>query len=227
MRSDRMVSEVLGEDQTMTPSDLYNAVIGTSLFGGYSKNQVDILLERAADVLENLINKNRRLKQLSEEQRAELLKYKDMEDSLRSALVSSQKMSENIVSSARFQAEALVEEARLAKAQAVFQMEQLPDALRAEIKRLMAERDRLRDDMTAILESHQQLLERIPRAEETGEDFIREEVKNHFILLHDEEESEDDLAPDSMSSASRVSPMQNEAVEPTSSTASVPISEEE
>ena len=139
MRTDRVVSEVLGEEHALTPSDLYNAELKTNLFGGYSKNQVDLLLERAADVLETLIKRNKQLKQQVDEQQAEIQKFHDMEESLRSALVSSQKMSENITASARFQADALVEEARLAKAQAVFQMEQLPVKLREEIARLKGE----------------------------------------------------------------------------------------
>ena len=192
MRTDRVVSEVLGEENALTPSDLYNAELKTNLFGGYSKNQVDALLERTADMLEILITRNRELKQRTEEQKEKLEKLHDMEVSLRSALVSSQKMSENIIESARFQADALIEEAKLARAQAVFKMEQLPDALRSEIRRLMEARDILRDDIAAMLKSHESLLCRIPKAEEASEDFVREEVKNHFISFHDEEEEEEE-----------------------------------
>ncbi len=191
MRTDRVVSEVLGEDIALTPSDLYNAELKTSLFGGYSKNQVDALLERAADVLEILVTRNKELKRTNEEQKEELTKLHDMEASLRSALVSSQKMSENIIASARFQADALLAEAKLARAQAVFKMEQLPDALRAEIRRLMEARDLLRADIAAIIKSHESLLERIPHAEKTSETFVREEVKNHFVSFHDDDEEEE------------------------------------
>lgn len=197
MRSDRVVSEVLGEEHTLTPSDLYNAELKTNLFGGYSKNQVDALLERAADVLEMFVNRNRELKQQVEEHRADLDRFHDMEESLRSALVSSQKMSENIIASARFQADALLEEAQLAKAKAMFQMEQLPEALRAEIGRLAECRNRMRDDIAALLKSHGALLERIPRAEDTGEDYIKETVRSHFVALPDDaavQDAEDDSA---------------------------------
>lgn len=190
MRTDRVVSEVLGEDIALTPSDLYNAELKTSLFGGYSKNQVDALLERAADVLEILVNRNKELKRTNEEQKEELTKLHDMEASLRSALVSSQKMSENIIASARFQADAMLAEAKLARAQAVFKMEQLPDALRAEIRRLMEARDLLRADIAAIIKSHESLLERIPHAEKTSETFVKEEAKNHFVSFHDDDEEE-------------------------------------
>lgn len=196
MRTDRVVSEVLGEDIALTPSDLYNAELKTNLFGGYSKNQVDALLERAADVLEILINRNKQLKQTNEEQKEELSKLHDMEASLRSALVSSQKMSENIIDAARLQADALLAEAKLARAQAVFRMEQLPDSLRAEIRRLMEARDLLRDDIAAVLKSHEGLIKRIPPAENAAKEPVKEEPRHHFISLHDDDEEEEVVEPD-------------------------------
>lgn len=180
MRTDRVVSEVLGEEHALSPSDLYNAALKTNLVFGYSKDQVDTLLERAADVLETLITKNRQLKQQIDEQKEELEMFRNVEESLRSALVSSQKMSENIIASARFQADALLEEAKLANAQAVFNMEQLPDALQTEIHRLMDARDRLRDDIAALLKTHEDLLGRIPRAEDMAGEFVREAAKRRF-----------------------------------------------
>jgi len=206
MRTDRVVSEVLGEEHALTPSDLYNAELKTNLFGGYSKNQVDLLLERAADVLETLIKRNKQLKQQVDEQQAEIQNFHDMEESLRSALVSSQKMSENITASARFQADALVEEARLAKAQAVFQMEQLPVKLREEIARLIEARQRVRDDIAAVLKSHEALLERIPLAEDAAEAFVREEVKHHYIALHDEESDDKDTEASAPNEVGQESP---------------------
>ena len=197
MRKDKVVSEVLGEEVALTPSDLYNAEIKTNLFGGYSKNQVDALLERAADVLEMLVTRNKELKQQGEQQKAELEKLHDMEESLRSALVSSQKMGENLVDSARFQADALLAEAKLARAQAVFKMEQLPDALRAEIRRLMEARDLLRDDIAAVIKAHESLIQRIPPAEHPTDEYKEEEVKNHFVSFHDEEEEDTHSAVES------------------------------
>ena len=46
----------------LTPSELVNSVLKTNIFGGYSKTQVDILLERAADVLEALLQENQELR---------------------------------------------------------------------------------------------------------------------------------------------------------------------
>ncbi len=187
MQTDRVIHETSGEENALTPADLCNADLKTNLFGGYSKNQVDTLLERTADALEALITQNRDLKRQTENQKNEIEMFREMEQSLRSALVSSQKMSENIVVSARLQADALLEEARLAKEKAEFRMERLPDALRSEMRRLMEERDRIRDDIAGILKTHENLLREIPRAENTEGKYVVEKSSAHTPSRHDEE----------------------------------------
>ena len=79
------------EEHILTPSELVNSVIKTNIFGGYSKNQVDILLERAADVLEFLQQENAELKRKTEQLEQTVEKYRDIESSLRGALVSSRR----------------------------------------------------------------------------------------------------------------------------------------
>lgn len=159
----------------LTPSELVNSVLKTNIFGGYSKTQVDILLERAADVLEALLQENQELRRKGEEADKALEKYREVEESLRAALINAQKMGENMISSAKLQADALLEEARVARARAMFKMEKLPDALRAEISRLTDARDRLRDDLAALLQAHEELLSRIPDAEAAADDYVARE----------------------------------------------------
>ena len=177
-------------EHILTPSELVNSVLKTNIFGGYSKNQVDILLERAADVLEILQQENAELKRKNEQLEETVEKYRDIESSLRGALVSSQKMGENMVASAKLQADALLQEARLARARAVFSMEKLPDALRAEIQRLSDARERLRDDLIALLQSHKSLVERIPRAEDTAGEFVDKEMER---VRYDDDDEEYDM----------------------------------
>ena len=157
----------------LTPAELVSSPIRTSLFGGYSKLQVDLLLEQAAEQLETLLQENRELKRKLSELDHSVAKYQNLE----SALVSSQKMGENMITAAKLQADALLEEARLARSRAVFKMEVLPDALRSEIQRLMELRERMRDDLASLLESHRKMIERIPKAESASEEFVRKEAE--------------------------------------------------
>jgi len=190
MRKDRLVSEVLGEGTGLTPSDLINADLRTVLVGGYDRVEVDQLLERAADALERALQENRRLQKETETLREQLVQYKEMETTLRNALISSQKISETIVASAKSQAQALLEEARLERARARMKSEELPEALKQEIRTLTEARDRLRADMAHIIRVHEALLEKIPRAERVLEKPEKEDqpARAHFVSISDEAE---------------------------------------
>jgi cell division initiation protein len=178
MRKDKLVAEVLGEEAAITPSDLYNTEFKNALMGGYDKDEVDEYLERVADVMEGLITQVKELKQQVEEQRSRADAVKDMENTLRNALVSSQKFGDDIAESARREADALLAEARLAKARAEQEAAVLPEELHNEVNRLAAQRDRLRMDMRALLAAHQALLGDIPRAEDLVEEVAQERAAN-------------------------------------------------
>jgi cell division initiation protein len=166
MRTDKVVSEVLGEESAITPSDLYNTEFKSAIMGGYDKNEVDAFLERVADAYEAVLTQLRILRERNEEQKAQLDAYLEMEHTLRDALITAQKFSEDALDGARREADALIEQARLTKARAEHEAGRLSEALQAEIRTLRDERGRLRADLEAILETHRRLVENIPAAED-------------------------------------------------------------
>jgi len=168
MRKDKVVSEILGEELAVTPSDLYNTEFKTNLFGGYDKNEVDMFLERVGDVFESLLGQLRDQKETNEGLQGEIESARAMESTLRDALVSAQRFSESALDSARREADAITAEAREIRERARLESANLPDALRHEIDQLATERGRLRADIESILRTHAELLERIPSAEETA-----------------------------------------------------------
>ena len=165
MRKDKLVGEMLGDEMTITPSDLYNTDFTTSLFGGYDKAEVDAFLERVGDVFERLLTQVRELNEQTERQKTQAQEYREMEHTLRDALSSSQKFSDDLLESARTKANALLDEARAQAARVRAEAEQGPERLRAEVRALKAERERLRGDIEAVLAAHAGLLARMPRAE--------------------------------------------------------------
>jgi len=189
MRKDRVVSEVLGESIAVTPSDLYSADFRTVFMGGYDRNEVDTLLERTADVFEMLLNQVRDLKEQIETHKAQIESFHEMESTLRNALVSSQKYGENVIDAAQRQAEAILEEARLARTQAQLETAQLPGRLGDEIAELQRARDRVRGDLLALLDTHRGLIAEIPTAETRG---VPEEAAQDTDGVADEEETEPD-----------------------------------
>jgi cell division initiation protein len=173
MRKDKLISEVLGEGGGITPSDLYNTDFRTVFLGGYDKNEVDAFLERVGDQFEMMIREKRNLVAQVEETRERLETFEQTEVALRDALTSAQKYSETLAESARREADALLEEARLSKIRAELEAAELPEALRDEIEALKMTRNRLREDLMAIIETHGALAENIPSAEDVHRERLR------------------------------------------------------
>lgn len=168
MRKDKLVGEMLGEEMTLTPSDLYNTDFSTSLVGGYDKAEVDAFLERVGDVLERLLTQARELKAQTDTQKTQIDEFHEMEHTLRGALASSQKFSDDLLESARTKAGAILEEARVKAERIQADAERAPENLRDEIQVLKAQRERLRADIESILAAHMALLERIDSERAAG-----------------------------------------------------------
>ncbi len=191
MRKDKVVSEVLGSEVTITPSDLYHTDFKKSNFGGYDKAEVDAYLERLADVLEDLIAQVRDLKERNEDLESEMKDFRAMERSLREAMLSSQRVSDDIVDAARREAKSLIEEARLKKLQAQIEASKVPDALARDINLLKQQRMRLRVEITSILETHRQLLETlIP----IGGPLVDAEPRPNIDIVQADEEAVEEAA---------------------------------
>lgn len=81
--------------------------------GGYKTAEVDEFLDRCADAVEEFTKINdeneRKMQVLAET----VVDYRNQEDSIRSALISAQRMSESVISEARKQAEDIREAARV------------------------------------------------------------------------------------------------------------------
>lgn len=166
MKADKFVKEVLGGDMVLSPADLLGKRFRRALFGGYQNVEVDAFLERVADVLETLIRENRELKEHIEDYRNKSDDYNHMQETLRSALAASQKLGESVIESARRDAGSMMEAARVEKERILAQAAKLPVALAQEINQLQQQRDRLRNDMAALLATHRTLLESQASAED-------------------------------------------------------------
>ena len=165
MRKDKVIREVLGDDIAISPSELYNRSFRRALVGGYSRTAVDEYLAGLADAMESLLVQVRMLRDKNEEQKSRLEEYRQMESTLRSALISSRKFGEDIIDNAKRQADAVIEEARAKRAQVVREAAKIPAVLNRDIQVLDQQRYRMRVEMLSILETHRRLLDSlIPEA---------------------------------------------------------------
>ena len=159
MKQDKLVSEVLGDELALSPSDLLNQQFARARLGGYDRQQVDDYIERVADVLENLINQVRQLRDKNDEQRRTIDEFRQIEEALRNTLLSSQHHGEQMLDAARREANLIVEEAKLKRAQAQVDAGKLPTSLARDIHLLEQQRSRLRVELLAILETHRRLID--------------------------------------------------------------------
>ncbi|HOQ30971.1 MAG TPA: DivIVA domain-containing protein [Candidatus Hydrogenedens sp.] len=151
MRRDKVISEVLGAETILTPSEIYAQRFPKSLVGGYSVESVDEFLHRVADTVELLLDRIQELKEKIDEQTKLVEFYRQEESVLRSALNSAQKLNEDIIESAQRQAEAIITEAQT-------RAQQIPLRLEQEIQQLLHLRDRFHQEVKTVLLSFQSML---------------------------------------------------------------------
>ena len=141
--------------------------------GGYKTNEVDVFLDRCADAVDELVkllNENERKMQVLAET---VVDYRNQEDSIRSALISAQRMSESVISDARKQAEDIRDAAR-ADAEAMHEKAVADTAIeQAELRRIRQEVADFKAKLLATYREHLTLigvLDSAPAVEEKAED---------------------------------------------------------
>lgn len=138
----------------------------TRSMGGYKTAEVDDFLDRCADAVEELTKQNdenaRKMQVLAET----VVDYRNQEDSIRSALISAQRMSESVISDAKKQAEEIV---AAAQAEAANMHEQaLTDtaAEQQELARVKQEVANFKSRLMATYREHLTLIGVLEGAEE-------------------------------------------------------------
>ncbi len=158
MKEDKVISEVLGGESALAPSDVCNKQFKSAKVGGYNRQEVDRFLERVANILESHIVQVRDLKGRNEELHEELVQYRRSEATLRTALVSARELGDDVMDAAERKADAMIEEARLKKKMIELEIAKLPEKLAGDIKALESQRQQLKSGLMSVLQTHQDLL---------------------------------------------------------------------
>ncbi len=128
-----------------------NSIFRRALFGGYKTQDVDHYVERAADVLESLIDENKEFKVQIDEQQLEKV-------ALRTALSSALNFTDHIAAAAKREASALLENSRAREEDYASDTASPTATFAQEIDALRSQRDRLAAELNAALDSHIRLL---------------------------------------------------------------------
>lgn len=138
----------------ITAKDIREVKFNRSL-GGYKTTEVDEFLDRCADAVDELVKINdeneRKMQVLAET----IMDYRNQEDSIRSALISAQRMSESVISDARKQAEDI---RNAANAEAAAVKEQAMAETAAELEELRRIKQEVADFKAKLLATYREHL---------------------------------------------------------------------
>jgi len=144
----------------LTPVEIRHVRLGKRLFG-YSKDEADRLLEEIADSFEDVWRDRADLADKVEKVEADLVRYKETEQLLRTTLVSAERSAAEQRAQAQREADLIVQEAH-AEARAITRQ-----AL-GELERLQTESRRVRGLLQSALMAMEPAIVEVP--EPTGED---------------------------------------------------------
>jgi len=149
----------------ITPMDIEQQEFSRS-FRGYNEEEVDDFLDKIVKDYEELINENVRLNEEIEKIQEKLKEFSEIEETLRSALVNTQKSAEEMRGRVEKEAKIIIEKAEMeAKAlkQQVFQKE---DLLKNEIDNLRRYKFTFKEKFKSMLNLYLKMIE--------NEDFEKE-----------------------------------------------------
>lgn len=103
----------------ITPLDIHNKVFGTSVFGGYDREEVDMFLDKLAEDYEKIFKENIELKDKINLLNEGIQHYKSMEETLQNTLVVAQNTAEDIKKNAYAKSDNIIKEAEMRSAKAM------------------------------------------------------------------------------------------------------------
>ena len=141
----------------LTAKDIREVKFSRSM-GGYKTVEVDEFLDRCADVVDELSKQNdennRKMQVLAET----IVDYRNQEDSIRSALISAQRMSESVIADARKQADDIIAAARTEASNMRDQAIKDTDAEQRELNRVKQEVADFKAKLLSIYREHLTLI---------------------------------------------------------------------
>ena len=158
----------------ITPVDIENREFKKA-FRGYDEEDVEEFLEELVKDYSKLYRENATLKDQNAILNDSVETYKGMEETMRSAILSAQKTSEEIIRNAHEQADTIVQEAKVRAQEKLNEAENQVQEKRRACADIEARSSMLRAKLKAVLSSHMQMLEEIP--EEKTETKRMETVK--------------------------------------------------
>ena len=144
------------------PEDFFDIAFGKSMAFGYKTEDVDEFVTKAIQLVKELQEENEDLQKKMEVLAGSLEKYREDEDSLRSALIGAQKLGDSILKDSRSKAEIILRDATTKADHIVEEAHTRLEQEKAELERVKAEASQFKENLIAIYKDHLDVIKRIP-----------------------------------------------------------------
>ncbi|UCD17676.1 MAG: DivIVA domain-containing protein, partial [Candidatus Zixiibacteriota bacterium] len=144
----------------LTPNEMRNQTFASS-FRGYSKAEVDAFRNAAASALEEAKVKILNLTEDYESLKQHYQVLKNLEETVKTAMVEAQKSSEQIVINARKEAELIINQAKHHRDQLIGEKHRLLSELEAQMAKMEFTRKSFYNKLRAEMEAHLKLVDSI------------------------------------------------------------------
>ena len=127
-------------------------------FRGYSKEEVLAFREEVAEVVEELLTENNKLKSKISALEDELKTYKDIETTLKQTMITAQQIKDDMHRSSKKEYDLIVAEAELEASRIIAKSRERVIKYQSEIEELKRQKSILKSELENLLNSHLNLL---------------------------------------------------------------------
>ncbi len=146
----------------LIPNGFLDVEFGKSMAFGYKTTDVDIFVDAAIELLNEFEKENIKLTEALEKTQAELKSYKDDENTIRQALIGSQKLGDSLIHKAKVQADEIIAEATKKANDMINGVESKKLQKEYEYNRTKNEVSKFKNNLLVLYKQHLEILQQIP-----------------------------------------------------------------
>lgn len=201
------------------PEEFYDVAFGKSVAFGYRTEDVDEFVTNALQIIKSLEEENKALQEKMGVLGGSLEKYREDEDSLRSALIGAQKLGDSILKDSRSKAEIIIRDATTKADRIVEDAHRRLEMESTELDRIKLEVSQFKDSLIALYKNHLDLIKRLPSMESAK----KEDTSSSNMPTQESTSEKSQAAPDDKVSKEEKAQSVSSSEEKSSETASVHI----
>jgi cell division initiation protein len=142
----------------ITPIDIQQQQFKGKMFNGLDPDDVDAFLQTVAGEMENLVRENNELKEMQARHNREMAEISEKEKDLREAMLSAQRVIDEMKNNAQKEAALIIGEAELKAERIVADSERQLGDLKAGIEDLRRQKIQFEISLRSLIESHTRML---------------------------------------------------------------------